>query len=218
MFRALEIKICGLTREQDIDLAQSLGADHFGFIVYPKSPRGVSFERAIELSARVPEKKRVIVDVETDPQRLERYRDAGFGAFQIHSRLEVGLATLAAWSGLVGRERLWFAPRMAPEDAFPELATEFSDTILLDTYSKTQVGGTGETGDWSRFAELSESYRQTKFILAGGLSPENVQAALGGSGATRLDVNSGVESEPGIKNPEKLRELFRVLRPESDRA
>lgn len=216
MFRPVEIKVCGLTREEDVELVQSLGADYFGFIVYPKSPRGLSLQRAVELSSLVPAEKRVIVDVETEPQLLERYRDAGFGAFQIHSRLEVGLATLAAWSGLVGASRLWFAPRMAPEDPFPEIATEFAHTMLMDTYSKSQVGGTGETGDWSRFAELSSAYPQTNFVLAGGLSPENAEAALASSGACRLDFNSGVESEPGIKNPEKLRELFRVLRSESD--
>lgn len=212
MFRPVAVKICGLTREADVDLALELGADFCGFIVFPKSPRGISFERAVELAHRVPEGRRVLVDVETGTDELERRRDAGFDFFQIHAGLNVGLASLAGWSGLVGRERLWMAPRLKPGDAFPEMLFEFSDTVLLDTYRKDQMGGTGETGDWAGFADLKQRHAGTNWILAGGLNPKNVQAAIAASGAEHLDLSSGVESEPGIKNPEKLRELFGALK------
>jgi phosphoribosylanthranilate isomerase len=213
MYRPVSVKVCGLTRESDVDLALELGADFCGFIVYPKSQRGLSFERAVELASRVPEGKRVLVDVETGTDDLEHRRDAGFDYFQIHAGLDVGLASLAAWSGLVGREHLWLAPRLKPGDAFPEMVFEFADTVLLDTYHKDQVGGTGETGDWSGFAKLKQTYSQTSWVLAGGLKPDNVLGAIAASGADWVDVSSGVESEPGIKNPEKLRELFGVLKP-----
>lgn len=213
MYRPVSVKICGLTREADVDLALELGADFCGFIVYPKSPRGLSLERAAELAARVPEGKRVLVDVESGADELERHRDAGFDYFQIHAGLNVGLASLAAWSGLAGRERLWIAPRLQPEKPFPEMVLEFADTVLADTYHKEQIGGTGETGDWAGFAELKQSHPRTNWILAGGLNPQNVLDAIAATGAERVDINSGVESEPGIKNPEKLRELFGVLRP-----
>lgn len=213
MYRPVSIKICGLTCEEDVDLALDLGADFCGFIVYPKSPRGLSLERAVELASRVPKGKRVLVDVETGTDDLERRRDAGFDFFQIHAGLDVGLASMAGWSGLVGRERLWMAPRLKPEDPFPEMVLEFADTVLLDTYHKDQVGGTGETGDWTGFAELKQTYPQTNWVLAGGLNPKNVLAAIAASGADCVDVNSGVELEPGIKNPEKLNELFGVLKP-----
>lgn len=213
MYRPVEVKICGLTREVDVDLALELGADFCGFIVYPKSPRGLTLERAVELSSRVPEGQRVLVDVETGTEELEHYRDTGFDYFQIHAGLNVGLASLAAWSGLVGRERLWIAPRLAPKEPFPEAVLEFADTVLLDTYHKDQVGGTGETGDWAGFAELKQKHPMTNWVLAGGLNSENVLGAIAATGAERVDLNSGVESEPGIKNPEKLRELFRVLKP-----
>ena len=111
----------------------------------------LTLERAAALAERVPEGRRVVVDVETGADDLERYRDAGFDRFQIHAGLSVGLASLAAWSGLVGRERLWVAPRLAPSDAFPGAVLEFADTVLLDTYHKDRVGGTGETGDWDGF-------------------------------------------------------------------
>ncbi len=154
----------------------------------------------------------MIVDVETAPDDLLRYRDAGFDRFQIHAALPIDEQRLARWSEIVWRDRLWLAPRVAPTDVFPESVLAYTDTVLLDTYSKDQVGGTGHTGDFERFANLKLQFEDTQWMLAGGLTPSNVLDAVARSTATRVDVNSGVESAPGIKNPEKLRELFRVLR------
>ncbi len=213
MHRPVQIKVCGLTREEDVDLALSLGADYCGFIVYPKSARGISLERASELAARVPVGKRVLVDVETSTEALVRARDAGFDYFQIHAGFPVGQTTLAMWSGVVGKECLWLAPRIAPEDAFPLATLEFADTILVDTFSKKQIGGTGKVGDWERFSQLQQNHPQTHWILAGGLAPDNVVDALAATDAKHLDINSGVESSAGIKDPAKLREVFGKLRP-----
>ena len=212
MNQDVDIKVCGMTREEDVDLALSLGVNFLGFIVTPQSPRGLTLERAVELASRVPEGQRVIVDVDTAPDDLLRYNDAGFDRFQIHTSLPIDPKTLARWSDIVWRDRLWLAPRVAPSDVFPEYALEYTDTVVLDTYSKDQVGGTGHTGNFERFASLKQQFEDTQWILAGGLSPSNVLDAIERSTATRVDVNSGVESAPGIKNPEKLRELFRVLR------
>lgn len=212
MIQSVEIKVCGMTREQDVDLALSLGADFLGFIVYPKSPRGLTLAQAARLAARVPEGQRVVVDVEPSVDALKRYRDAGFDHFQIHTGLPISFPAVAAWSDVARRERLWLAPRLSPEDVFPECILEYADTVLLDTYSKQQVGGTGQTGDFSRFASLQQQYADTQWVLAGGLTPANVIDAIQRSSTQHIDVNSGVESAPGIKDPEKLRELFRVLR------
>jgi phosphoribosylanthranilate isomerase len=212
MIQSIEIKVCGMTREQDVDLALSLGVDFLGFIVYPQSPRGLTLAQAMRLAARVPEGRRVVVDVAPSVDDLKRYRDAGFDRFQMHVGPEVRKATVAAWSAAVGRERLWLAPRVSPEDVFPKWMLQYADTLLLDTYSKKQVGGTGQTGDFPRFASLQQQYADTQWVLAGGLTPANVIDAIQRSGARRVDVNSGVETAPGIKNAEKLRELFRVLR------
>ena len=212
MNQAVDIKICGMTREEDVELALSLGANFLGFIVYPQSPRGITLERAVALAARVPAGQRVIVDVETAADDLLRYRDAGFDRFQIHASLPIAEAQLARWSEIVWRDRLWLAPRVAPADVFPESLLQYTDTVLLDTYSSNQVGGTGHTGDFARFASLKQQFEDTQWILAGGLSPSNVPDALVRSTASRIDVNSGVETAAGIKDPEKLRELFRVVR------
>lgn len=211
MARPVQIKVCGLTREEDVDLALSLGADFCGFILYSKSPRGLTLARAQELSARVPAEKRVVVDVEPSPSTVEGYRAAGFGSFQIHHHLE-DFNTIATWSKLVGKEHLWLAPRLAPADEFPEILLDYADTLLVDTFAKNQVGGTGKVGDWARFNHLKATYPQAHWILAGGLSPDNVKEALHATITTHLDINSGVESQPGIKDPEKLRAVFRDLR------
>jgi phosphoribosylanthranilate isomerase len=212
MLARVEIKICGLTTEEDVDLALSEGADFFGFIVYPKSPRGLSLERAASLSKRIPPEKRVIVDVEPRLEDLARYRDAGFANFQIHASVPTSLATAEAWSGIVGKSRLWLAPRLQPGDPFPESLLAYADTILVDTYSSQQIGGTGQTGDWGSFSDWRQAYPSTKWVLAGGLHPANVLDAIAATGAEHIDVNSGVELRPGKKDPAKLQELFRVMR------
>ncbi len=212
MVGSVDVKICGLTSERDVDLALGEGADFFGFIVYPKSPRGLSLDRAAELSARVPAGRRVIVDVDPRLDDLFRYRDAGFDRFQIHADLSAGSEAAEAWAGVVGRERLWLAPRLKPGDPFPVEVLESVGAILVDTYSSAQVGGTGKTGDWGSFTAWKRTYPQAKWILAGGLHPGNVLEAVAATGAEHIDVNSGIELNPGVKDPERLRELFRVLR------
>ena len=73
------------------------------------------------------------------------------------------------------------------------------------------MGGTGETGDWDRFASLKMLYSNHNWILAGGLGPSNICAAIAATGTNFVDLSSGVEAEPGKKDPEKLRELFGAL-------
>ena len=199
-----------MTREVDVARALSLGADYLGFIVYPKSPRALKLEKAAELSAPVPEGKRVIVDVEPDPVDLKRYKDAGFDRFQIHINPFPEEQKLADYSKSVGRERLWLAPRLAPSDPFPKQFFDYAKTILLDTYSKDKIGGTGHTGDFARFAKLKEQFPDITWILAGGLNPANIADAVKKSTASVVDVNSGVESAPGIKDPGKLQEFFQA--------
>ena len=207
-----KIKICGLTRDEDVDLTRSLGADYFGFILYPQSPRALSLDRAVELAAAVPVGQRVAVDVATSLEDLKRYRDAGFDYFQIHFDTDFEQSKLAAYSKIVGKERLWLAPRLAAEGTFPEGILDYADTILIDTFVKDQFGGSGKVGDWARFKTLKETYPKTNWVLAGGLSPANLLEARASTAADHLDINSGVETAPGIKDGAKLREAFKVFR------
>ena len=212
MQRFPKIKICGLTLESDVDLAILLGADYFGFITYPKSPRSIRLERAIDLASRVPEGRRVMVDIMPSLSHLEAARVGGFDFFQIHTGSQIDLEMLQAYSDLVGSERLWISPRLVPGEPFPEQILELAQTILVDTYSVNQIGGTGKTGDWAQFSELCARYPEHQFILAGGLSPDNIMEAVRASGADHLDVNSGVEVSPGIKDTVKLHALFELLK------
>lgn len=207
-----KIKVCGLTREEDVKLTLSLGADYLGFILYPQSSRAVSLDRAVELAAAVPVGQRVAVDVATSLDDLNRYREAGFDYFQIHFGADFDHSNLAEYSKIVGKEKLWLAPRLAYEDTFTEDILDYANTILIDTFVNDQFGGTGKVGDWTRFNALKERYPQTNWVLAGGLSPSNLLDALTSVTADHLDINSGVEIAPGIKDGAKLREAFKVLR------
>ena len=212
MDEQVQIKICGLTQESDVALALSLGADYCGFITYSGSPRGVSLDRAAELASVVPASRRVLVDVEPSPDFLKEALQAGFENFQIHTKVADASDMLKELSAIVGKNRLWVAPRLKPDEKFPEGIFEISRTILMDTYSKDQIGGTGQTGDWEGFQSLQRAYPTVRFILAGGLNPENAAEAVRESGATHIDVNSGVEAAPGVKDADKLRALFNRFR------
>lgn len=209
-----QVKICGITRPEDAELALSLGADYIGIIVYERSPRAVPLERIPSLLEHIPAGKRVLVDVSTPADQLERYLSLGFDAYQIHFDLDISMASVAAWSGLVGQHALWAAPRIPQsEPHFPQVLMEFADTLLLDAYDRNAYGGTGRSGEnWQRFLDCTMLYQHKRWILAGGLSPETIGDALWFTQAAMVDVNSGVEASPGVKDPMRLREVFRAIR------
>jgi len=208
-----QVKICGITRREDAELALSLGADFLGIILYDKSPRAVPVEQVPKLLEVIPRGKRVLVDVATPADRFQDYLSLGFDRYQIHFDLEIPMAAVAAWSGLVGPEALWLAPRISPQEQhFPQILMEFADTLLLDTFDKDSYGGTGVSGqNWQRFLDCTLLYQHKKWVLAGGLSPENVLDALASTQAEAIDVNSGVENSPGIKDHDKLNKLFALV-------
>ena len=208
-----QVKVCGITRREDAELALSLGADFIGIIAYEKSPRAVPHERIPELLEVIPAGKRVLVDVAPALGRFEEALSLGFDFHQIHFDLDIAMAAVAGWSRLAGPGTLWFAPRIPPsEPHFPQILMEFADTFLLDTFDKRAYGGTGRAGqNWQRFLDYSILYQHKRWILAGGLSPDNVAEAVAFTQAEIIDVNSGVEAAPGIKDPDKLKQLFERL-------
>ena len=207
------VKVCGITRARDGAAALEAGASHLGFILYEKSPRAITLEQVGALMAAlpVPLEKPVAVDVNPDPERLARWATGGFARYQLHFPHDLPRERIAQWAEIVGRENLWLAPKLPPGEAFPEDILEFSDFFLVDAFSEDAYGGTGETADWSRFADRKKRWPDKNWILAGGLSPDNVAAALAATGAERLDANSGVETSPGIKDPDKIRAFFEAL-------
>lgn len=208
-----KVKICGITRPEDAETALRLGADFIGINLFSRSPRAVHAEEVPAIFEAVPAGKRVLVDVNPGTDVLEQHLRLGFDAFQLHCPHDLGLATLAGWAGLVGVEQLWLAPKVPPGEAFPQTALEFTNTILFDTYSQDPLvfGGTGKAADWGKFEEWRTLYAHKRWILAGGLGPENVRSALEQTSPDMVDFNSGVESAPGIKEPAKLKALFQIL-------
>jgi len=194
-------------------LAAELGADFLGFILYPKSPRYLTPADYALLAPGLPAgPARVAVLVEPSPTELEQARAAGFARFQIHARHDLPLEQVRGWSEAVGADALWLAPKLPPGAEFPSAWLPLAETFLVDTYHAAGFGGSGKTGDWSGFARLAGNHPGKTWILAGGLGPDNVAAARAQSGARFVDVNSGVESGPGIKSPEKLRALTAALK------
>lgn len=207
------VKICGLTSSVDADVAVQSGADYCGMILYPRSPRGISAEDARESCLTIPRGRRVFVDVNTPANQLETYIGFGFEKFQLHCEADIDRATVAQWSQIVGRSNLWLAPRIAPEAPFPEDLLNFADTILVDTFQKSGAhGGSGRTGDWARFATWRTRYPEIQFILAGGLSPDNLAEAIAQSGTNFVDLNSGLESAPGKKDHAKIRAAIAIAK------
>lgn len=206
------IKVCGVTSPAEARRCVELGADYVGVIVYADSPRHVPKERIPDILAEIPGGRRVMVDVNTATDELERYGDLGFDFFQIHFDLDAPLASLAGWSGIVGSDSLWLAPRIPPNEPFPQVILSFADTIVLDSYSPKAFGGTGEVGGWQRFSDWKTLYQHKRFVLAGGLAPENITAALQATGADLIDVNSGVELSPGRKDFARLERLMTLVR------
>jgi len=205
-------KVCGLTRAEDARLATELGADFLGFILYPKSPRYLGLGDAAELARGAPRgPKRVAVLVEPTLEELDWAQEAGFDRFQIHARADLPLAVVRGWSEAVGARELWLAPKLPPGVAFPMDWLPLAATFLVDTYHAEGFGGSGKTGDWSGFAALAVAHPEKTWVLAGGLSPENVAEARRQSGACFVDLNSGVESAPGVKDEAKLRALAAAL-------
>ena len=208
-----KVKVCGITRLEDGQNALSLGASFLGFILFEGSPRCIDPAEAIALWRKLQptDAFSVAVEVDPEPKRLCEIKQLGFDLFQLHFPSSIDPDRVSEWAEIVGPENLWLAPRVHPSDPFPEQLLPFADTFLTDAYSADKFGGTGKVSDWKGFESLKERFPSKIWVLAGGLSPENLSAVLSGTSATRIDLNSGIESEPGIKDLSKMNKAFSLL-------
>jgi phosphoribosylanthranilate isomerase len=211
MIDGIRFKVCGLTSLVDAEFADRCGADYLGFNFYPSSPRHISLEQFRAMAPRLPERRKVAVSVEPTIDELAAMRDAGFDYFQIHFGPETPDARLTAWSRLVGDKHLWLAPKLPPGASVSPAALAVAKFILFDTYQAGGFGGSGRAGDWAGFARHRSAHPKNFWILAGGLNAENIRDALKQSEARFVDVNSGVESAPGIKDETKLKRFVVAL-------
>ncbi len=202
----LDIKICGLSTSEAIEAAVANGATHVGFIFFSRSPRNVGIDVAAELAdqARAGGLKTVAVTVDADDQFL----DAVVAAvkpdiLQLHGKEspERVAEVRAAFSLPVMKA---FAIREATDLARCVPYLTAADRFLFDAKppeGSDLPGGNGVSFDWKLLAALDGN---VDYMLSGGLDPENVGEALKISGARALDVSSGVESAPGVKDIEKI--------------
>lgn len=205
MIDGIRLKVCGLTSLVDAEFADRCGVDYLGFIFFPKSPRYLPLASFEAMAKRLPDRKKVAVTVEPTPAELAGLNAAGFDYFQIHFHHDRPIAQVASWAETVGVDRLWLAPKLPPGVDVPVAQLPLARHFLLDTFHADKFGGTGATGDWAKFSRHQRANPDITWVLSGGLSPDNIGEALRASGARFVDVNSGVESAPGVKDQEKLK-------------
>ena len=208
MIDGIRIKICGLTSLVDAEFADRCGIDYLGFNLYSKSPRYIPLLQFEAMAGHLPGRKRVAVMVEPAADLLALAAHAGFDYFQIHFRHDRTAAAVAEWAEAVGPDRLWLAPKLPPGIDVAPAWLPLAKTFLLDTFQVDGFGGSGRTGDWGKFARHQEAHPDKTWILSGGLNPDNIGSALRDSGARFVDVNSGVESAPGVKDHARLKSFI----------
>ncbi|MCH6256141.1 phosphoribosylanthranilate isomerase [Puniceicoccaceae bacterium K14] len=211
MGEKIKFKVCGLTRAEDAVAAAGAGANCLGFIFYPKSPRGISLADFRAMKAGLPDLPKVAVLVTPETEELQEFVDEGFDFFQVHFPVGLAKERISGWAQTTGSKRLWLVPKIAPDECFDEALLELADTILWDGFKKDAFGGTGKTSNWDQFRELKERFSQKQWILSGGLGLENLAAAIAKTDASFVDLNSGVEISPGIKDHEKLSAVKSLL-------
>jgi phosphoribosylanthranilate isomerase len=206
----LVVKICGITSPADARVAVEAGADALGFVFWFMSPRKVDPVRAAAIARDLPESiLRVGVFVDAPPDEMRRVADAvGLDLLQLHGdeppEALVGLPRPALKAVRVGKG-------FAPEEAMRY--TDHAAGLVVDTRlpGETQMpGGTGVPFDWSLIKGLAD--RVPFLMLAGGLGPSNVVAAIRAVRPHAVDVSSGVEGLPGRKDPAKVRAFVEAAR------
>ena len=195
--------MCGTTRVEDALAAVNFGIDALGFIFVDKSPRFIAPAAAVSIIERLPSfVDRVGVFVDSPLDEIKGIvSECGLTQVQLHGDEPEELCSeLKSWS-----RSLSVCKAFRVGDGSPALdIASYSgviDSILLDTYVKGVAGGTGDHFDWRLIDSL---HLARPLILAGGLSPDNIREALAMAAPYAVDVNSGVEDAPGIKNHQKL--------------
>ena len=197
-------KICGITRSDDAQIAEELGACALGVVCYEPSPRCVPIERIGAVFAHVSSlTKRVALFVNPSAEQVNRVLGLGvIDYLQFHGEEDEEFCASF-------RIPYMKALRVQDADAALESARAYgsADRILLDTYVANIPGGTGKTMDWCQAAQVVASLHRPA-VLAGGLDGNNVGEAIRIASPAGVDVSSGVEDAPGIKSVSKLKCFF----------
>ena len=205
-----QIKICGLSTEAAIDTAINAGATHMGLVHFEKSPRHVSLERAAELRKHAGTRLRVaLLLVNAEPKLTgQAIGDVKPDIVQFHGsetpdwlNLVKDNVGIEIWKALGVKDK----PTLAKSERYVGIV----DRLLFDAPAKALPGGTGTSFDWSL---LAEHQHKVDWGLAGGLDPENVAEAIRLTSAPLVDVSSGVESAPGVKDVDRIATFCQAVR------
>jgi phosphoribosylanthranilate isomerase len=197
------VKICGITRLEDARFAVECGASALGFVFWPESPRSVDPDRARAIVSALPP---IVTAVGVFVNQASEYVNgvaalAQLGAVQLHGD------ETAEYAGAMTQPVI---KAVAVADTDEELDGWPSTTLLLlDVHDPVRRGGTGRTLDWTRASAIAARRR---VLLAGGLTPDNVADAISRVRPFGIDVSSGVEVAPGIKDHRRLKALFDGVR------
>ncbi len=207
------VKICGLSTPETLDVALAAGADMVGFVFFPASPRNISLHLAGELGARVNGRaEKVALTVDADDRLLANIVDVlRPDLLQLHG------AETPARVGAIAQRFGLPVMKAQPIETKADLGAitpylKVVDRFLFDARAPrdaTRPGGLGKPFDWHLLERLDLA---VPFMLAGGVDPDNVAEALRITRAPSVDVSSGVESAPGVKDPAKIRAFIRAVR------
>jgi phosphoribosylanthranilate isomerase len=206
------VKICGITNLHDAQLAVDCGADFLGFVFYPKSPRYVTADQAREIVQGLgvptdrPRPGLVGVFVDEKLETVSRIlQHCGLTYAQLH-----GSEPPEMVSALMGLNQHVIKGFRVSDERYVEMLPGYRPTaFLLDAYVPGQPGGTGQVFQWSLALHAK---RFGQLVLAGGLTPDNVSAAIAGVHPWAVDVSSGVEAAPGRKDPKKLDDFIQAAK------
>lgn len=203
----VKVKICGITNWTDARRSVAAGADFLGFNFYPPSPRYIAPAKARRIIRRLPERITVVGVFVNEPEEkmLQIARAVGLDYLQLHgdespeiiSRLKRVIPVIKAL-----RVRKSFRPvQLAP--------FKRASAVLLDGFQPRRYGGTGKTFNWSMARRAKGN---GKIFLAGGLTPQNVAAAIHAARPYAVDVCSGVEARPGKKDPARVKAMMQAVK------
>lgn len=204
MSAVVRVKVCGIRSREDADLAVSLGANALGFLFWPGSPRLVAADTVREITRMLPPFVETVgVFVNQAPADVrDIVARAALTAVQLHGD-EDPAAFMARGVRVIRSVSVGDPFSLEAVSAVPA-----GVTVLLDAHDPVRRGGTGRTIDWSAAAAAA---RTRPVILSGGLTPHNVRSAVETVRPYAVDVSSGVESAPGVKDETKLRAFFAAL-------
>lgn len=211
---AVKVKICGITRDDDLQAAVDLGADALGFVVgVPASPRNLAPQQAARLIDHVPLFVASVVvlvpqSVDDVVHTCESLRPT---AVQLHGSVLIDSAQLRRALPTLSVIRAITAPSARLPDGAADAANGV-DAVLLDSFAQGLPGGTGVVHDWTVSKRVKQIIHPTPLILAGGLTPDNVREAIHVVHPYAVDVSTGVESRPGRKDPAKVSAFIRRVK------